>query len=152
MGDFFHRWKRKAGCVTLVMASVVMVAWMRSRSTVDVAMFSLGTCRSVFVSGGQSFQFIFYPLRAFFIDPFDAPGVESMFQVDQGSFEQGSYGHNSARGHLEYVTFDDEDEEQITMIPYQSIVVPLTALSAWLLISKPRPRQTPVKTIPEKAA
>jgi hypothetical protein len=30
MSDFFHGWRRKAGCVTLVMACVVTSAWIRS--------------------------------------------------------------------------------------------------------------------------
>ena len=39
MSDFFHGWRRKAGCVTLVMAFAVTGLWARSRfvrDTVDV--------------------------------------------------------------------------------------------------------------------
>lgn len=35
MGGFFHGWRRKTGCVTLVMAGVLMGAWLRSREFVD---------------------------------------------------------------------------------------------------------------------
>src|SRR5882757_1087048 len=31
MREFFHGWRRKAGCVTLVMACMLMIGWMRSR-------------------------------------------------------------------------------------------------------------------------
>jgi hypothetical protein len=35
MGEFFTPWRRKAGCVTLVMACVFMAAWLRSLTTRD---------------------------------------------------------------------------------------------------------------------
>jgi len=37
-------------------------------------------------------------------------------------------------------------------LPYWLLVIPLTLLSGWLLLSKPRRRQTPIEPIPEKAA
>lgn len=35
MSSFFHGWRRKAGCVTLVMALIVMTAWIRSLVVTD---------------------------------------------------------------------------------------------------------------------
>ena len=35
MGDFFKGWRRKTGCVVLVMASVLAAGWGRSVSLVD---------------------------------------------------------------------------------------------------------------------
>ena len=35
MKDFFHGWRRKAGCVTLVMALAVTGAWVRSNIVED---------------------------------------------------------------------------------------------------------------------
>ena len=31
MGDFFKGWRRKSGCVLLVMTGLLMGAWLRSR-------------------------------------------------------------------------------------------------------------------------
>jgi hypothetical protein len=36
MGDFFYGWRRKAGCITLMMASVVTAAWIRSLTNDDM--------------------------------------------------------------------------------------------------------------------
>lgn len=35
MGDFFHGWRQKAGCVALTMELVVFAAWMRSDDSPD---------------------------------------------------------------------------------------------------------------------
>jgi len=40
MLNFFHGWKRKAGCVTLVMACVFAAWWFRSQHVVDVVGFN----------------------------------------------------------------------------------------------------------------
>src|SRR5947209_2489025 len=36
MNNFFHGWRRRAGCVTLVMACVFMAGWVRSFKTADL--------------------------------------------------------------------------------------------------------------------
>jgi len=42
MGEFFHGWRRKIGCVTLVMASVFLAAWGRSHVSADKLTVALG--------------------------------------------------------------------------------------------------------------
>jgi hypothetical protein len=42
MGDFFHGWRRKAGCVTLVAAMIFMSGWIRSLTRFDVINCPLG--------------------------------------------------------------------------------------------------------------
>jgi len=39
MSDFFHGWRRKAGCVLLVMTSFLTLAWIRSHVFFDVFVF-----------------------------------------------------------------------------------------------------------------
>ena len=36
MGEFFRGWRRKIGCVTLVMAALIMVGWLRSMMRKDI--------------------------------------------------------------------------------------------------------------------
>ena len=36
MREFFKNWRRKAGCVTLLVACAVMVAWIRSQNASDL--------------------------------------------------------------------------------------------------------------------
>ncbi|MEI8019196.1 MAG: hypothetical protein WCH39_13415 [Schlesneria sp.] len=42
MGDFFHGWRRKTGCVTLLMAVAFMAGWVRSFSVGDDFKFASG--------------------------------------------------------------------------------------------------------------
>jgi len=42
MGDFFHGWRHKVGCVTLMMAAVFFGAWMRSSLVYDQIAFTVG--------------------------------------------------------------------------------------------------------------
>lgn len=42
MSDFFHGWRRKVGCVTLLMAAMFMVGWIRSLRGADTIAFSIG--------------------------------------------------------------------------------------------------------------
>ncbi len=42
MGDFFHSWRRKMGCVTLMLALMWMALWMRSRDRFDQIIVPLG--------------------------------------------------------------------------------------------------------------
>ena len=78
MGDFFKSWRRKIGCVALMMAAVFMMGWVRSLSDTDVFVAPIGKSRIV--------------------------------------------------------------------VPYWMAVIPLTLLSAWLLLSKPN-KSTQMKII-----
>ena len=40
MGEFFKGWRRKVGCVTLVMACVFAAGWVRSLAIFDVVSFN----------------------------------------------------------------------------------------------------------------
>jgi hypothetical protein len=42
MSTSFHGWRRKAGCVVLVMALALMALWVRSRSVSDLAIVVVG--------------------------------------------------------------------------------------------------------------
>jgi len=50
MGDFFHGWRRKAGCVLLVMATVLTALWLRSRTICDEVRFCVGGHQNIIVS------------------------------------------------------------------------------------------------------
>ena len=42
MAAFFHGWRRKTGCVTLMMALLLMALWVRSDWQVDVVQTRVG--------------------------------------------------------------------------------------------------------------
>lgn len=86
MRDFFRGWRWKLGIVTLVMACVFAVGWVRSLSDPDVLIDGVG----------------------------------------------------STKGFVSMTSFDG-DFGIVFFIPYWSIVLPLTLLSACLLLSKRPP-------------
>ena len=101
VGEFFKGWRRKAGLVTLAMACVLAVAWMRSYVIEDRIVLS--------TTPGASGQ--------------HAPGAANMIASRQGKLW---LYHWMAAGLEEFA------------VPYWSLVLPLTLLSAWLILAKPR--------------
>lgn len=113
MHTYFHGWRRKAGVVSLVMACLLCGMWVRSRIVGDGLLFQyLGKQRYFASAYGR---IIWWSDDNIF--PFDyslggpLPAVHSVFE-----------------------------ESQFTM-PYWSLVVPLTLLSAYLLLVPSRKQQ-----------
>jgi hypothetical protein len=94
-GDFVGDWRRKIGCVLLVLACLLMAGWVRSHSTNDG--FNIGICR---------------------------------LESSDGMLELGSPALVEGVDTFCYVG--------ILSIHYWSIVMPLTLLSAYLLLGIPR--------------
>ena len=157
MRECFHGWRRKAGCVTLVMACVFMVGWARSTTTFDTLTFidsrhlngfgsERGTVQWVrnWTTDGSERDFPHgihwssFPIR---LRPVDF--VDKFPQIDEWrirccgfDFYKCQYGGIN-------------QSAAVWIFPYWSIVLPLTALSTWLLW--PRREQnscskTPVET------
>ena len=57
MGEFFKPMRRKAGVVTLLLASVFVAGWVRSIHQMDVIIVPGSLTNHVFISGGPSFCF-----------------------------------------------------------------------------------------------
>jgi len=145
MGGFFKGWRRKAGCVTLVMTLAFMGGLIRSLSITEEVNFasspySIEVIRSqdghiIWVSHSdlaspyvprfpQWFSGEFHELHTFFVDP------EIAWRTRSWLFAAGSLG--------QWTIF--------WVIPYWLIVLPLTLLSAYLLLVKPQVAK-PQKTV-----
>jgi hypothetical protein len=162
MGDFFKGWRRKIGLLTLVMACVFAAGWVRSLSIhdgvsipMDSCMYSLWSGRGVIAWGrqivldnpktwvGAKIQWVWQGhlgtedgLDTFGIERRSILGFE-VFDIHCGIGDQIKNVH--------WV---------IWLIPYWSVVIPLTLIALWLLLSKPRkPNQDKItQPIPEKVA
>ena len=130
MSDFFKGWRRKLGLVTLVMACVMSIGWVRSFYVEDTILVHWGT--------------------------------ESIFTIlsEHGSASWCSSERvvRSAKG-TPYITWTSRKaEEDISLLGlglgfgtssgkyemhYLSVVIPVTLLSAYLLLSKLRPAKKP---------
>ena len=117
MGEYFKPWRRKIGVVTLVMACVVVAGWVRGRCVrdfVDSGRYLPGS-RGIVIDNNRD---------SFTLKTREGPTICLL-----------------PGGEINTVLpVSDAKVVLVTLIriPYWSIFIPLTLLSAYLLFSKPR--------------
>ena len=147
MREFFRGWRRRVGCVTLVMACAMMGLWMRSALKFDSVLFYCGSVRWGLSSVDSRIWFLkSTPLlgesRVMWSSqrhqgPFDPmAGAKVIWRNDRAGFHIGRY-HRK----LLNQTGTGEFVADSCMIPHWSLVLPLTLLSAYLILWKPRNQQ-----------
>lgn len=131
MREFFHGWRRKAGCVTLVMACAIAGLGMRSRISYDIASFAFNSRQHQIVSIDSRLEW-----RAFNLEP-SSVGFNRWTSVDAGDLV----------AYLVRYDFWQFEHSQRHAEKWASpdwvLVVPFTVLSAYLLLWKPRQRTEP---------
>ena len=151
MGEFFNRWRRKFGLVTLVMACVFAGGWVRSVTIYEDATFLMSSKSQLFIESGDGI-FSFGRLLAH-----DPEYFSTQPKTDWHRFAPHQHireGWESLRwywrfsnvgigGHHSGVA-PQIDDLLLVVMPYWAITVPLTLISLWLLLSKPR-TSTPMK-------
>jgi len=145
MGRYFKPLRKKVGVVTLGLACLFAAGWVRSRTVIDAfsvrrSLYSMSTLHSAseelalstlcIVSPVELGDFPFWssetiPTDYIFSLPFDPLTVETQYRF------LGFYS-------LKDCPVDGGVHIYACGAPYWSIVIPLTLLSAWLLLSKPR--------------
>ncbi len=120
MRDFFHGWRPKTACLLLGLAIVLMGAWLRSLVVRDVVKFSPSPHETVhyFVSADGSFRWT----RRDIIGGYPASSWRS------DNLESLPQWNLSAEGDL----------QRTWTIRYWSVAIPLTLLSAYLILWKPQ--------------
>lgn len=146
MREFFRGWRRKAGCVTLVMACVVAGMWMRSQERFDLLTIPTGSSsREVARSyKGRLYWFSYFESDPDYFDGWRSGWQSEYESVEGGHFDDwvvsvtgvtwsGFWGFEFAHHEHERVNY----KVSVRSVPYSYIVFPLTLLSAYLLLSKP---------------
>jgi hypothetical protein len=153
MREFFKGWRRKVGCVALVMACVLFAGWMRSL----VFHFGIGFPNDTsLISSQGSLKWNRYsefdaehspqPLHWFSMRHTYPKGTpqwtkpiplwtKPIWRYDTGAIAIDSY-------HV--VDFDDKTilhSVDSWIVQYWAITTPLTLLSAYLILWKPRPKE-----------
>jgi len=157
MGDFIKGWQPKAGVVTLVVACVFAAGWIRSLAVSDTIVLTISNHTYVWLfSEVHTVEFAIFPTEyelewepywyaGDIAQPDPDPNVSTHWLWHWGGF-----------GFAESVTQCVKtspiiDRCMLLSVPYWSIVISLTLLSAYLLLTKPRVA-TPTKTIePDRA-
>ena len=150
MKEFFRGEKRKVGLLTLLMACVAMAGLVRSNFVLDVIEFQTSsTTTHLLLSVDNSLAWQKRNLNqpepsSRFLDwdclpplHLNSPSVDIVWKWKWYGFGVGEIPLQPS-----YIS-----RVVMVIIPYSSIVIPLTLLSAALLLS--RPRRSPPNTIPE---
>lgn len=118
MRTFFYGWRRKAGVATLLMALSIMAMWVRSRIVGDALLFEY--------QGRQRYVVSAYGRLMWWSDenifPFDY-AIGQPLDVDRQEFELAQL-----------------DGTPFVALPYWYLVIPLTLLSAYMLLVPSRKR------------
>ena len=147
MREFFKGWRRKAGCVTLVMACMLMAGWVRSliirdEITVHGSPRQTGVSMDGFVTWSR-----FAPDAIKTEVTWTAKEITS--QVRKESRRHGSYdwkweccgflfGTITTKSTWWSRGIEFTNTEDYWQVPYWSATVPLTLLSGFLILWKPR--------------
>ena len=132
MREFFHGWRRKVGCVTLVMALALNGAWIRSHVVYDNVTFVMGGQQQMIHLQRGEIIWWWWNLNG-------APQKRGRVNIAHAHGEDGipDLWRNAASLAI------DGQMIQGTSIPCLPFSFPLTLLSAYLLLWKPRKRTEP---------
>lgn len=155
MGEFLRGWRRKIGVVTLLLACMFLAGWLRSALAEDSLSIRLdkwteqrfvssafGVCWLKVHTAGFKMETLTGEKSWIRFKSIQSPPPKQRFRpyyvgVDYKICQVfDKSGFIFGRTFLDEVFFDVEDT--FWVFPYWSIVLPLTALSAFLLLSKPR--------------
>ena len=123
MREFFKGWRRKAGLVTLAMACVLMLGWMRSRMVYDQCIWADSNHKNVVYSLNGEFGWLRW-------------STNRSQQMSFGSVPMGS--EDEAKWRMLHDMIRVMHEAREWTCPYWCLAIPLTLLSAWLILGKPR--------------
>lgn len=149
MREFFRGWKRKLGVLTLVLACMFAAGWIRSRSFSEGVLHFDGGRRSIAMFSHRSAIHI---QQVNYQQPAARPVTtvwlrESLITEKSLSLDMPELKWRWHWGGFGVREFSSQQANlEICVIPYWSFVIPLTLLSAWLLLSKPRPAKVTTPT------
>jgi len=136
MGEFFNGWRRKTGCVLLVMAALLTGAWLRSYVFLDeISFHMLGTSGDIDSERGK----LAYIRSSLQSSSTVARYSHELKDLDRGSTWLSVY-DSPATTHWrwEYGGFlfceSTNHHSRVWAIPYWSFVLPISLLSAYLIL------------------
>lgn len=148
MKEFLHGWRRKTGCLALIVAIGLMGAWLSSQRICETVEIPAGGTLHRIVSKDGTIQWCRY-----WSEGSDTALVSNMSWVSGPEFtppwillasighdpnDSGRYGFSLSRYQGNSPHGDGPVSLIVWMIPYWSVVIPLTFLAACLLLCEPR--------------
>ena len=153
MHTFFHDWRRKAGGVTLVMALATTGMWLRSHYEYDDIFVYVGSGHILYSENGQACWCRMSPFPATANTPWfrwssvQAPDLANRYLLSElwqppGCVWASKFG-GMTFGAVDEPIFDMPVRRHYWVVPYSLITIPLTLLSAYLILWQPRKRGFP---------
>jgi len=144
MGEFFKGWRRKMGVLTLVMACVFAAGWVRSQETADSIY--IVVCHREYCFSSETGQLGISEFDDEPDYPWEYPLIRSSVARHDVDIPQQPFFFKYVRDEGMY-----SPPFSGIRVSYSPIVLPLTLLSAYLLLVKPRHPTTSV-TQPDPTA
>lgn len=166
MREFFRGWKRKTGVLTLLLACVFAAGWLRSDTQQDEITVTAFSLVNSFVSNsGNLSWWRWHDPKATWFFEWDTRRNGNHHATETQKFDallncelqskRRQFANRTATVLIIYFDRDQPatrvekpkpatDRPTVHNTPYWSIVIPLTILSAWLLLSKPK-QPKPIK-------
>ena len=142
MSEFFKGWRRQVGVVTLVMACVFAMGWVRSNAIEDQIVRKSAALTQIEFFSSHGYLVWLSSSKPYV--PAKSRLSWSAIPAHLNGFKFNSYCKNTSWA-LRQIGFGIGNVEWsggfnriVLAIPYWSIVIPLTLASAFLLLSKPR--------------
>jgi len=132
MREFFQPFRRKLGVVTLLMACALMALWMRGFLIGDSLLVtnSMGvvSCRGSFAVAITTEEIPVESLQTY--SSFTPREFDESLSPVNWRFRLIGFGSGDVKQFFNY---------HIWMMPHWALVVPMTSVSAWLILREPRP-------------
>jgi len=153
MPTYFKPLRRKLGVLMLLMACVLMAGWVRSLRMVDLVVFGGGAAPT------KSLRSVDGTIE-WHDDRWVGGNMRELLRWQSMALRQYQFVWMVEKGtaaldvNLSHRIEDSASPESVLIIntvPYWSIVIPLILLSAWRLLSKPKPPATGPKNSQELA-
>ena len=141
MGDYFRPWRRKLGVVTLVLAWVFTAGWVRSVIGEDSIDFTSPLGNGSVTSRYGLILVVFDKCDGMFFGRSFA--LRNVCWGEDWSSTEEHQGSKWLAQHGWFTYFANGCREDHIYIPYWELMIPLTMLSAHLLLSKPRQPKQP---------
>lgn len=149
MQDFFNGWRRKAGMATLGLACILTCGWLRSFYASDWILFPTGdgtggsghlllSAEGSFFCGLNVYPYSNIRWKSIHWQSDQADEYLPTLEAMEPTWYLHSCGFNVGRAELLFPPDFHVEVDVFCLMPYWSIVLPLTLLSAWLLLSKPQ--------------
>lgn len=137
MREFFQGWRRKAGYATLVIAIAFTAGWIRSPRIHDDWSWQLGSTAHAVMSHRGTI----YWIRAFGLPRKNAGPYWNMYAIEEVEAGPDTWARAiEVEWRWDFLGFHAGAMIVSFILPYWSIVIPLTLLSAYLILWKPRPK------------